>query len=368
MLHSFKKVMLFPYSKELLAVYRFRDQLPFEICSVVSFKSWGYVEKNCGSIDGGEPGTHVVKGDFTSELSQVDSVILGSFSKYFGDKDVRNKYLMEIYQAGKNVLVLEPMAEEEISKYRTLFREKGLEFVVLDSSYTNDDMTSLISTPVLGVFASGQDTGKLEMQLKLYRALKNAGYRISMIGANPQIVLLGGYAYPFAIYQNSFGENQKIKILRSFANMIIRREMPDVLIISAPYGMNNFEEDRWGIDEGKNGLLAHIIIEALKPDANIFCFNSGDPGWSKRALNTLEALSLAPTLAAATKRFMCTPIKAYERFKYSLLDDEMFQLHLDKWKENLHPMIIDLDKAREEELLQLVLNAFDAEQRLEMIL
>lgn len=363
------RVMLFPYSKELLEVYKFQEMLPVKIQSVVSFKSWGYVGKNACSIDSNQVGKHLITGDFTSELSNIDSVILGSFKKYFGRANILEDYLKQIWEAEKNVLVLAQINPQLISKYKLLFQGIDKYFFAhkLDD-FQRADLTSLLEIPVLGVFGSDEGCGKLEMQLKMSRGLTAAGYRVSMIGANPQLLLLGGNLYPQAFYSERLSGHQKIKILRSFAHQIIRKERADLLIISAPYGLNNFEEDRWGMDFGKTGLLAHLLIEALKPDANILCFVPGDLKWTKRALKTLEALSAAPTLAIAAKRLMRSPIQAYERFKYGLIDDQMLSLYLDIWRENLHENFIDIEEVVESDLAQIIMDALDAEKRLQSLI
>lgn len=368
MLRSLEKVMLFPFSNELLGVYKFREMLPCQIQSVVSFKSWGFVGKNAATIEGGEPGPHVISGDFEKELKYVDSVILGSFSKYYGDEGIIDTYLNKIYEAGKNVLVLDVLEPEKILYYKQLYLKKNKQFLALHVDFQQDQLTPPLSVPVLGIFGSGEGVGKLETQVHLYKALKNQGYRISMIGPNPQITLLGGYTYPPVLYQETIGENQKVRILRAFAHMIISKDQSDLLIISAPYGMNNLEEDRWGFSFGKTGLVAHIVIEAMKPDANLFCFAPGDLKWSKRSLQTMEVLSAAPTLAVVTKRIMRIPINAFEKFKYGLFDDEMFDFHRDLWRKELHPNIIDLEKVSERQLVILIEDAFDAEKRLESLI
>ncbi len=360
--------MLFPYNRDMYPVYKFRELLPFQIHSLVTVKSWGYVGKNPDAIDGGEVGEQLITADFEQGLQEVDSVILGSFSKYYNNFGVVEEYLDKILAAGKNVIVLDSLIPEVIAHYAALFTAKEQIFLVMNNNFNHDNWPTLIPIPVVGVFGSAAGSGKLEMQVQLYRAMSKAGYRVLLLGPNPQINLFGGYMYPASFYRQDIGENQKIKLLRSFANKLIQKCQPDLLIISAPYGLNNYEEDRWGFNQGKTGLLAHIVMETFKPDANILCFIPGDLEWSKRAVQMIESLSLSPILAVAARRLLKIPTKAYEMVKYGLLDDELLNLYLDVWKEDLHSKFIDLLKVKDDDLVQLVEDVFDVHKRLESVI
>lgn len=363
------EVMLFPFSEDMLNIIKFRDALEFNIVSVVSFKSWGYVGRDAATIDGGIASGHIVNSDFETELDKIDTVILGSFRKYYGDEHIVEKYLDEMLEAGKNVILLEDTFHINFKQYEEKFYEINRKLYYFAPNALDTLLLSQITipVPVIGVFGLEENCGKTEMQLLIARALKKEGYKTSMIGPNTQIGLFGGNVYPKLLYRDDIGEIEKIKSIRSFANKIVENEKPDILIISSPYGINSFGDDE--VDYKYNGMLAHIIIEALHPDANIFCINSGrDIRWSKRSIETLELLSCAPTIAVATKRINNRPeitsLKLNTKLKKGLHSDNIFSQLKQTWNESTGKKVLDQDYLQDGEIVELIENTFDTNNQL----
>lgn len=362
-----KEVMLFPFSEDMLNIIRFRDELEFNIISVVSFKSWGYIGRDAATIDGGRASGHIVTNDLETELGKVDTVVLGSFRKYYGDKHIVEKYLKKILEAAKNVVLLDNTQYIDFRQFERKFNEINRRFCYFATEALDTFKLNQITVPVIGVFGLEEDCGKTEMQLLIARALKKEGYKISMIGPNTQIGLFGGNVYPKLLYRDDIGEIEKIKSIRSFTNRIVENEKPDVLIISSPYGINSFGDDE--VNYKYNGMLSHIIIEALHPDANIFCVNSGrDIRWSKRSIETLELLSCAPTIAVATKRINNRPeitsLNLNTKLKKGLHSNNMFSQLRQTWNESIGKKILDQDYLQDGEIVELIENTFDTNNRL----
>ncbi|WP_066499189.1 hypothetical protein [Abyssisolibacter fermentans] len=366
-LKDVQAVMLFPYSEDMLNVFKFRESLEFKINSVVSFKSWGYIGKDAGTIDGGSISGYIVKSDFDRELDKIDTVILGSFRKYYGDTDIVDRYLDKILKAKKNVILLENHQNVDLEQYIKKFEEMGLKFYYFAPEVRNALLLNQISIPVIGVFGMEEDCGKTEMQLLIARALKKKGYKVSVIGSNTQIELLGGNIYPKALYGDDISEIKKIKTIRTFVNDIVEREKPHLLIISSPYGVNSFGDDE--IDYKYNGILSHIIIEALHPDANIFCANGGrDLRWNKRSIETLELLSCAPTISVFTKRLNKIPeiasTKLNIELKKGIFNDEIFAELKRNCEELFDMKLADQDYVSDDEIVDLIENTFRVKNKL----
>ena len=91
--NGINKAMIFPYSEYMINIVKFNKLLNFDIKSIVSFKSWGYTDKAPLFMDKSGYSKYMVTDDFEGELNKINTVILGSFQRYYGDDEISNKYL-----------------------------------------------------------------------------------------------------------------------------------------------------------------------------------------------------------------------------------------------------------------------------------
>ncbi|WP_425449368.1 hypothetical protein [Dethiothermospora halolimnae] len=366
--NGINKAMIFPYSEYMINIIKFNDLFNFDIESIVSFKSWGYTDKDPLFIDKSGSSKYMVTDDFEGELNKVDTVILGSFEKYYGDDNIANKYLRKIVKVNKNVIILDRTNDLEIENH---FKNPNVIIKDLNHSYRVTKNLNPINIPAVGIFGLEGDCGKIELQLKMYRALKNEGYKVSLIGANPELSLLGGHCYPLEIYSDKIGSLEKTKIIRDYINNIISKQKSDIVLVSSPYGLNNFGKGQ--IKYEYNGFLSQMIIDAIRPDANILCCNLGrNLGMIERSKKTLELISSAPTIALSSKRLYKSPRTSLRRYqidlKKGILNDDLFRQYEGKCKEDLEVKMLDQDNIEDKAIVDLIEDTFANDNRIKDII
>ena len=104
-------------------------------------------------------------------------------------------------------------------------KKEGLKlyFPSVGNDYTINDFGKLyeISTPVVGIFGTGQRQGKYTLMLKLMELFENSGYKVNSLGTEPKGELLGiNHVYPIG-YEKTI--NQAICFKSKINKMKINR-------------------------------------------------------------------------------------------------------------------------------------------------
>lgn len=334
-----RRAALYPFNKEMHALVRFRDLLPFTIASIADPPGARRVGLDAGAALGDPPAGIVIRPDLDGALEEADSLVLGHVEAQQGS-GVRGSPAELIRRAldkGKNVFSLSRVDPQEHADLFHLAEQKGL--TIADPTLTRQEVIEVLRAatanpagaraagrrfadgrlhaqagalvqsaaqvlrydcPVLGVFGTSRSQGKFSLQLALRRALSSMGYRVSQLSTEPTGALFAASATLPLGYERgeALGIETDSRLVRLLLTEIKNRERPDILILGGQSGVVTFnrEIDRLGL--GSLGALA--FGSAAQPDACILVCNAFDPPKHvRRCIGALESVLDCKVIALA---------------------------------------------------------------------
>ena len=123
-----------------------------------------------------------------------------------------------------------------------------------------------LQTPVITIAGMWQDTDKLEASLCLRDILLREGYNVAQIGSRAYCELFRFHSFPSFMFEDRSDCNKILQFNR-FVHDIEREEQPDVILITVPGCINNYNDDF----TNSFGLLAYDVMKAVKPDFLLLC-------------------------------------------------------------------------------------------------
>lgn len=272
-----KKVALFPFSKEMHALIRFKDMLPFEISNVYDIPRSGKVGAKIGQLLGDSKYNDVVKNISDIDTNDFDIMILG-----------HTRELSEIYNWNK----ISPLVHKVVDShkhiysfddlnlfYQNRFSEDVIEHIfspkVEFDKYTYAPLGKLYrnSKPTLAVVGTSSKQGKFTLQLELRRKFINQGYNVGQIGSEPTSLLFGfDHCIPFG-YEATIGE-PGINFIKyvNYSIFDLCRKNVDIIICGSQSGSIT-------LDYGNvfnYPLYQTQFLMAVNPDAIVLCVNPYD--------------------------------------------------------------------------------------------
>lgn len=232
-----KKVVLFPYHKDLKTLIDFKDDLiGFQIAGLVSYK------EDADLIRALNESLGLDEMPYEQLLQSSDAVILlDNYRDYRADKyyqliDDSIRYEKEIF--------ITPLAQSQLDlndytgKYKSLeCLPSGIDEYDKDLGIWHDKMYDF-DVPIIAVLGQGKHCGKFETSLLLKEVLDGEYKNISIL-SNPLGALFGCYTMPTFLFQNiSFSE--KVVKFNHFVRKIAKIDNPDVITIEVSEGIAPF--------------------------------------------------------------------------------------------------------------------------------
>lgn len=275
----YQKLMIYPFSSEVMPIVRYSSLTEFQISAVVSPKSWGYAGKDVGFCDGGPNIGLLVADAFQESLSLCDMVFM-----YLDSKQIKPEtycdYIHMCIDSGKEVIVTRSLMD-----YLT-GRLSGTEKLKIIGNFDVTKPASHrlypINVPTIVVAGLGEGCNKFDIQLALRKYFSQKCDKILQFGTKDYSELFGFLPLPNTLY-NSCDFSQKILTLNHYIYNEINRENPDLLIIGVPGGFTYMTPE----DPRYFGELAQCIFNATTPD---FCiFSVYNENYTKEQLKAIEA-------------------------------------------------------------------------------
>ena len=308
---SMKRVAVYPYNRETHPILVFADVFEFQVDGVVDPIHPSAHGKDAGVVYSQDLLNVPVLAELNDIPPCVDTLIIGNtdaLSKGLHE-DVLFRVLTWAVENGKNVFSFCPV---EPHVYRNLYesaRQKDLlwyspsNFLSAVWNTNTQELEQDIDVPIIGVFGTSYNQGKLTTQLALKRWLGKEGYEIGCIGTNPihsllekgtcvvqdkripQYIPLGDQvAYLRVAMAEAFQQRPHLIIAGSQGGII----PPKLYNTNTP----DFPEDYT--------LPALAFLMASKPDAIILTINTiDDEDYIQRSITTLEAISGGKVVALA---------------------------------------------------------------------
>lgn len=246
-----KKAIIYPYNVLVTELIRYRDLTEdFEIVAAVSPVGIGTEGVDCASLDNGEETELYITHNYAGALDKCDTVIIAEYSFcFFSSVDDFERIVydkvMEAMKRGKNIVSMHSFSNYEnlyraAEKYNVNYKVIAEMQQIEDIYYTqNPDFMSLhnIDVPIITIVGLHEETNKFGIQLELRKLFMKSNIKILQVGSKQYCELLGFYSFPSVMLDNRLSEERKIIYFNHFLYNLVKKEMPDVIIIGIPGGI-----------------------------------------------------------------------------------------------------------------------------------
>lgn len=275
------RTIVYPFNEEFLPIIRHKNLVnDLEITKLVSLNGWGYIGKDAGFIDYGEPIGINVENNFESALEESDKVIFCDYRDEINYKRLIEPKINMAIEKGKDIVCLLSLSNEEKEKIEEKCKSNGVKFAYYNNEYKitfeenhfNEEKLEKIDVPVIFVIGMMENADKFEVQLALRDGFLREGYKVSQIGSRRYSSFFNMKSIPDFMFRKDVKEYEKIVFFNRYIKEIERRENPDVIIIGVPGAILPVNEKF----KGDFGIMAFEISRAVTPDATVLCSNYVD--------------------------------------------------------------------------------------------
>lgn len=180
-----------------------------------------------------------------------------------------------------------------------------------------------IKTPIICIFGQGIQTNKYIIQNQIRKCFLDRDYMVSQVIVHRQEELENSYEFPFEIFNSKEDDGVQMIMFNNYVYEICKLNKPDLLIVEVPLGIVPITKEI----TNDFGSLAFKVSNSINIDIGIMSLYLG--AFSTEFFNELEAL-----------------------FLYRFSVDTIFF--------NLHDMILDWGRVREEKKIKLM-NAIECD-------
>ena len=282
------KSVLFPFNKEMHALLRFPELIPFEISGVYDTVYSGAVGSTTGRVMSDPVSkSYKINNIKNIEWDSFDTLIIGhtdALSSILNRDEIVHNMIMTAQNYGKNVYSYDDLG------YLGYKNSNNIYFPVVSEDNVPPHrfgMLYRISKPVLGIFGTSPKQGKFTLQLKLREMFLSNGYNIGQLGTEPNSLLFG-FDTVFPMGYNSsvkIKDEDCVNYLNNEINRMCEAEK-DIIIVGSQSGTVTYDT---------GNLLQYNISQynfliGTQPDVVILCVNPYDePDLIKRTIKFIES-------------------------------------------------------------------------------
>lgn len=275
------RMLIFPYGHDCEPIVRHADMLEqcYVIAALVSPGGWGLAGKKIMVGTGGN--VLPVHENFEEVTEEYDSLFIPPFE--VADEAVENRIvdkMLTIIPRLSHVLCAARITDTNRMKLKEVCSHvgrpctfidicecKGLETYGLAVPTKEYPSLQLMDVPVVVVVGLWEKSDKFEVSLSLRERFLRDGYRISQIGSREGCEMMGFHSFPKFMFQKDLDGSVKIPCFNRWIQQIVRREQPDVVLVTIPGASQDFNEQ---FTRGF-GLLHHEVFQAVAPDVLVMC-------------------------------------------------------------------------------------------------
>lgn len=282
-----KAAAIFPFNKEMHALVRFQNILPFHIESIHDVRYSGRVGASCnkllGIVDGHD---YIIQNVDTIPWDRIDTLILGHCEKlnHIMNSDVRFHLVSEAVKRCINIYSYDNISHYGFDNTNMTSKVYWPQLRIWNVPIENRNKLYHIDKPVLAIMGTSSAQGKYTLQNKLRQKIAEKGYQVGTISTEPNGYLLD-MDYVFAIGYDAdiqIDEHEKIQIVNKMVYETGRQN--DIIIAAGQAGSIPFTS--YIVD--KMPVKQHAFIMGLDPDLIVLCVNPYDQ--KEYVLNTIKYL------------------------------------------------------------------------------
>jgi uncharacterized NAD-dependent epimerase/dehydratase family protein len=302
-----RRAALYPFGKEMHALVRFADLLPFQIAGIADPAGRGLAGKDAGEVLGLSACGLRIAPRLESACQEADTLILGHVDQLgrLQRRDLLRESVELALERRMNVFSFGPVSKTDYADLHEKAQVRGLRLRYPDvpaedvaQTLAKAPETPRIEVPVLGVFGTSSSQGKFTVQLILRRKLLERGYRVGQLGTEPHAQLFGmdlvfpsGYDSPLVLSLQEYAPYLDAKL-----RQLCREKQPDLILVGAQSGTISYEPEE--LDTCSLSSLAFLC--GTRPDACVLVVNSIDPEeYIRDTLEALRVVGKAPAILLA---------------------------------------------------------------------
>lgn len=349
---AIKKVIVFPYNKEMHSVVRFYDSAKYTLAGVYDLKESGNVGK---IIKTDSDNVFEIQNYLNIDWdSDFETIILGHTNEIqkVMRKNIREYFVLKSRIHHKNIYSFDYISQEEISNEMNIYCPYVNKFMVPQNKFGK---LYRISKPVLGFFGTGSKQGKFTLQMILKRKFEEDGYNVGHIGSEPSALFMGCQkCYPMG-YENSVEIKgyDAINTLNSFLFDI--EDDSDIIMVGS---QSNTIPPIFG-NEAYYTMKQLEFLMGTEPDAVILtCSAHDDLEYVSRTIRVIE--NIVETKVIAIVLFPQKLTAGWSTINNVMEDitDEDVILFKDYFDKNYSIPLFELDRSKDIEKLYMLCNEY----------
>lgn len=270
------RASLFPFNKEMHALIRFRQFLPFDIVSVHDVKYSGKVGSSCyrlinADVDADDK---IIQNVTQIPWENIDTLIVGHCEQLneIMDRDVRYELICKAISHHVNVYSFDPLNNYQLLTVPQKIKIYWPQLSCNDVPYGNFNKLYHIDKPVVSIMGTSSRQGKYTLQNMLRQLFISNSYHVGCISTEPNGYLLGmDYTFPLG-YQAllEISEHEKIQIV----NQMVHELCENNDIILAAGQANSIPFASYMLDTFP--VKQNAFLMGLQSDLIVLCVNPFD--------------------------------------------------------------------------------------------
>lgn len=302
-----RRAALYPFGKEMHALVRFADLLPFHIAGIADPAGRGLAGSDAGEALGLATRGLRIAPRLEAVCRRADTLVLGHVDLLgrMQGRDLLRESIELALERRMNVFSFGPVNEEYYADLHQRARDQGLHLYYPDvpaaevaQALTPATLAPPVGVPVLGVFGTSSSQGKFTVQLILRQRLLARGYQVGQLGTEPHAELFGmdlvfpsGYDSPLMLRLQDYAPYLDARL-----RQLCQEKKPDLILVGSQSGTIPYDPE----ESSTHSLSSLAFLCGTRPDACILVVNSIDP--EEYIADTLEGLRVvgrAPAILLA---------------------------------------------------------------------
>lgn len=273
---TIQRASLFPFNKEMHALIRFRQSLPFDIISVHDVKYSGKIGSSCHRLIGDDMNVDAVMIQNVTDIpwEDIDTLILGHCEQLNQvlEFDIRYELICEAISHHVNIYSFDPLhcyplltTPQHIKIYWPQLSQRDVPHDHFNKLYH-------IDKPVITIAGTSSKQGKYTLQNTLKQLFISNSYHVGCISTEPNGHLLGmDYTFPLG-YQAllDITDHQKIQIVNQMVHKLC--ENNDVILAAGQ--ANSIPFASYMLDTFP--VKQNAFLMGLQSDLIVLCVNPFD--------------------------------------------------------------------------------------------
>lgn len=262
-----EEVLVYPYNKAYQP-YVWTGEIHGNkiIKSLVSPNGWGMEGKEVQSLTG----KYVVSSNFSYELKGCSMVWFVEDDALPLPEEVLISKVQEAIENGKDILYTRYKDKQLYDKVMNLLQSSHKQPMLREEKKRQvnlNDFCYSIKVPIVAILGLEEGVQKFDVQVALWRKLKELGYEVEAISTRLDSEVIGMNSIPQFMFETGMNESEKIIQYNHYVKQIELTKKPDLIIIGVPGSVIPFDQ----VNHNNFGIMSYLISMAVPVDYAVLC-------------------------------------------------------------------------------------------------